>query len=304
MQPSDESASVNAQEITWGSSAPSVPDNKPVIDPDNPPWGIISAVLVWLGSFILLGVIPAIFLLFYAVRKGLAPTSPDFQHAIAELTLSDTTAIFYLVLGNLPAHLLTVVLVWAVVTGLGKRPFWKTIGWGWGRYFGLWASIASGAILFLAGTIVAKVLGGDKQTQLEQILNSSIAARYAIAFLATFTAPFVEEFVYRGILYSAFQRLIGRVGGVIFVVALFTAVHVPQYRPNYGVIAAVGLLSLWLTIIRAVSRRLLPCFVIHLVFNGIQSLIIVLGPHFTPPTVAPNQAAIILWCVHLLRFLV
>ena len=287
--------------MNWEPAAP-IPPGEQRIDPDNPPWGVIAAFFVWLLSFLSLALVPAIFLLGYALQRGLAPSNPNFQRALAELTAKDPTAIFLLVVGNLPAHLLTLVFVWALVTQFGRHPFWETIGWGWGRYFRLWSSIALGIVLFVAGTIIAKFLGSDKPTPLEQMLDSSVATRYAIAFLATLTAPFVEEFIYRGILYSAFQRLIGRVGAVIFVVALFTAVHVPQYRPNYGVIAAVGLLSVFLTIIRAVSGRLLPCFVVHLVFNGIQSVIIILGPHVTSPTVAPDQATITLAVAHLLRF--
>lgn len=292
---------MNASEVRWEPVAP-IPPSEQRIDPDTPPWGVTLACLVWLVSFIALAIVPALFLLIYALQRGLAPASPDFQRTLAELTVKDPTAIFFLVIGTFPAHLLTVVFVWALVTGLGRRPFWETIGWGWGRYFRLWSSIALGIVLFAAGSIIAKLLGGDKPTPLEQMLDSSVAVRYAIAFLATLSAPFVEEFIYRGILYSAFQRLIGRVAAIIFVVALFTAVHVPQYRPNYGVIAAVGLLSLSLTIIRAVSGRLLPCFVVHLVFNGVQSVIIILSPHATTPAAAPDQATITLAVAHVLGF--
>ena len=49
-----------------------------------------------------------------------------------------------------------------------------------------------------------------------------------------------------------------------------------------------------LTLIRAHTGRLLPCFVVHLVFNAIQSLLIVLNPYIeqlspeqTPAPVAP-----------------
>ena len=58
-------------------------------------------------------------------------------------------------------------------------------------------------VLFFASGGVAHVLGGDKPTQLEFILYSSLASKYTIVFLATFTAPFVEEFIYRGLLYAA-----------------------------------------------------------------------------------------------------
>ena len=70
---------------------------------------------------------------------------------------------------------------------------------------------------------------------------------------------------------------------------MFTLVHVPQYLPNWGVIAAVGLLSVVLTIVRAVTGRLLPCVVIHLIFNGVQSIIIVANPSAPTPPVAPQQ---------------
>jgi hypothetical protein len=43
------------------------------------------------------------------------------------------------------------------------------------------------------------------------------------------------------------------------------------------VIAVITLLSITLTVARAVSGKVLPGFIIHLVFNGIQSVLIVLS---------------------------
>ena len=62
----------------------------------------------------------------------------------------------------------------------------------------------------------------------------------------------------------------GMIWAVIIVSALFLSVHVPQYQNNLAVIAAVGMLSVALTTVRAVTGRVLPCFIIHLVFNGVQ----------------------------------
>ena len=61
--------------------------------------------------------------------------------------------------------------------------------------------------------------------------------------------------------------------------ALFTIIHVPQYWPNVGVIAAVALLSIVLTTVRAYTHRLLPCIIIHLVFNGIQAALLIVEPY-------------------------
>jgi SNF family Na+-dependent transporter len=63
------------------------------------------------------------------------------------------------------------------------------------------------------------------------------------------------------------------------VAAMFAGLHVYQYRQNIGAILSISLLSFVLTYIRASTGRLLPCFVIHLVFNGIQSCIIILEPY-------------------------
>lgn len=246
------------------------------IDPNDPPWGVGMAFLVWIASILLLFAVQLAFIIPYAAWRGVA-------------SLKTPNAIFVATLSTVPAHVLTVLLVWAVVTRFGKRPFWETLGWSWNGYFGLWLSIALGVVLLLASIVIAHFLGADKVTPLEEMLDSSAATRYLIAFLATFTAPFVEEFVFRGVLYSALHRGLGRVGAVAIVVVLFTAVHIPQYWTNIGVIAAVALLSLGLTIVRAVSGKLLPCFVMHLVFNGIQSVMIILQPRLTKPVITPDQ---------------
>jgi uncharacterized protein len=247
------------------------------INPNNPPWGVGIALLVFIASLVLMFVVQIFILLPYVLIRG--TSAMDAQ-----------TTIFLATLALLPAHLLTILIVWAVVSGFGQRPFWETLGWSWGRYFGLWRSLAIGVLLFVASAALARFLGGEKPTPLEMWLNSSAATRYTIAFLATLTAPFVEESVFRGVLYSALHKTIGAVGAVVIVATLFTGVHVAQYRTNIGVIAAVGVLSLGLTIIRAVSGKLLPCYIVHLVFNGIQSVIIMLEPMGKAPLTNPDHA--------------
>jgi membrane protease YdiL (CAAX protease family) len=58
---------------------------------------------------------------------------------------------------------------------------------------------------------------------------------------------------------------------------LFAGIHVYQYRTNIAVIVVITLLSITLTVARAMTGKLLPSFIIHLVFNGIQSVLIVLS---------------------------
>jgi membrane protease YdiL (CAAX protease family) len=302
---------------------PSTKDPSQPDDPDNPAWGVGGALLVWFASIFLVVFMPLFFLIPYAAYKGIHFGSPNYLPTLVEFATSDKTALLLQILALFPSHLLTFVLVWALVTRFGKQSFWKAIGWGWARGFRLWTCILLGIVLFVAGSVIARLIGAEKPTQLEQLINSSLAARYAISFLAVFTAPFVEEFIYRGVLFAALRKTVGEYGGLllalvsgvkldretrdrfgmsgaaVIVLALFTIIHVPQYWPNLGVIAAVALLSIVLTLVRAWSGRLLPCIVIHLVFNGIQALLLILEPYAhrflpAPEQVPPPTAALLM----------
>lgn len=261
------------------------------LDPNNPPWGLGAAVVVLLGSIFLQFAFSILFFLPYIF---LLATKPDPPTNLVEFALTDKTAVFLQVIAILPAHLFTLALVWAVVTRFGKLPFVASLGLTWSRQREFWISVGLAVVLCCIGSALAWLLGSGTPTQLDQIINSSLAARYSLAVLAVFTAPLVEELVYRGVLYSALHRLVGVSPAVIIVLGVFTLIHVPQYWPNVGVLAAVGLLSVCLTIIRAYTGRLFPCVVIHFVFNGIQAIVLVIEPHLPKLAQASDQAAGIL----------
>ena len=264
-------------------------------DPNNPPWGIASAFILLFLSIGLVVFVPFIFVLPYALNQGMTVGTPEQTQAFVQFLSTDKTSIILQIAALLPIHLLTMGMVWALVTRFGKRPFASTIGLNWGNVspaVGLVISVALGVTLFVIGSLIAKVLGGDKSTPLEQIIHSSWMARYLVSFFAVATAPLAEEFVYRGVLYAPLQKVVGVKGAVAIVLAIFTLIHVPQYLPNVGVIAAVFLLSVVLTLVRAMWGRLLPCVLIHLVFNGITALILVFEPYLqrfgpTPEPVTP-----------------
>ena len=264
-------------------------------DPENPPWSLLQALLTWGGSVVLL-LLPQLFAIPYLIShyRGMRPTP--------EVLLADKTFILIIVSGILPVHIITLILAWAVVTRFGRVSAKKALGWNWPAGFGLWSSVGVALLLFVLAWLIALTLG-NRETELERILQSSRAAALIIAFIATATAPLVEETIYRGILYPALKRAIGS-GFAVFVVALmFAGPHIPQYWPNAGAILSIALLSVVLTVVRARTGRLLPCFVIHLVFNGVQSLIIISEPYLRAyierGRPQPNTGTLI----HLLHFL-
>ena len=198
-----------------------------------------------------------------------------------EALTQDKTLIFLSILGVLPTHLLTLALVWLFVTEGGRKPFWATLDFRWARYSSPLVTTLLCALLALVllgvGWAVTTLWGGSK-TQLDALVESSMYARVATALVAVVTAPLVEELIYRGVLYSALERAAGRVISIVAVSLLFAGVHVLQYSQNLGVILVITILSFTLTLSRAYTGSLIPPFLIHLVFNGIQALFIILSP--------------------------
>ncbi|HEV3468170.1 MAG TPA: CPBP family intramembrane glutamic endopeptidase [Pyrinomonadaceae bacterium] len=243
-----------------------------VVNPDDPPWGVLAGIGVWLTSFLLMVVFQVAFLLVYMVGKGVG------LRESGKAIQSDPTAVLLQVVSLIPVHLLTLGVAWLLVTGLGKRPFLASLGWEWDARFTLWRSAGLAVVLLAVGFLII-YLEGNPQTPLDKVLDSSRGAALVAAFLATATAPFVEEVVYRGVIYSPLQRVVGAGWAIFLVAASFAAVHIPQYYTSLGVIFTIFMLSAVLTWVRAYTGKLLPCFVIHLVFNGIQSFFIVAGPY-------------------------
>jgi membrane protease YdiL (CAAX protease family) len=272
--------------------APAPPDAQ-AIDPDNPPWGVGMALLAWFGSIALLFIFQIIAAIaYFAYRMATGSMPPLATPQEIEQLSRDTALILVSIAFTIPAHIVTFAMAWAIITGFGKRSFQQTVGWSWGESFGFWRSAGLAVLLLIVSTVIVK-LGGGADTDIDKIVASSVAARYTVAFLAAATAPLVEEIIYRGILFPALRRAAGVLTAVVMVSVFFAGVHVYQYRNSLTVIAAILLLSITLTLTRAYTRRLLPCFIIHLVFNGIQSVLIIASPYLERFTVTPKPQGFI-----------
>jgi len=248
------------------------------MNPNNPPWNSGIALAVWALSVLLIIFVPTLLLIPYIVSRAV-PGMDAVQ--ITEIATKDPTALVIQVAAILPVHLLTLFISWYVVTNFRKYRFLQTLGWNSGgvRW---WHHL-----LILGGFVSLMVLVGmlipEQENDLLRILKSSKLALYTVAFLAVFTAPLVEEVVYRGVLYSAFQRSLGRFAAIALVTFLFALVHVPQYWPSYSTIFLLTVLSLILTLVRVYSGNLLPCVILHTIFNGFQSALLIAEPHVNVP---------------------
>lgn len=254
--------------------------------PNNPPWNSGIAILTWFASVFFIAIIPTIGVFIYLAQTGINLTD---SAKLTEAIQNDPNALLVNIIGVIPAHILTLLLAWLVVTYGKKYSFREMLGWEWGGF----------KVLHLLGIVIgffifAAILGNfipEQENDFLKMLRTSRSIVFVVAFMATFSAPIVEEVVYRGVLYSAFQRTFGVPLAVFLVTLLFAAVHVPQYYPSFVSIFVICLLSLVITLVRVKSNNLLPCIILHTIFNGIQSVLLIVEPYLRQLSPENHQTA-------------
>lgn len=246
---------------------------------ENPGWNIPESAMLWLASyFAMLSSAVVAIVGFVFVAGWLGQSIPG-----GEDILKHPTALVAAVLSSAIGHAITLLLAWVVVTDGGQRPFLESIGWGWGN--GIRMRHVMGTFVIVYGvTIAVGILVQEPDTPFKQMLETSYGVRVAVGIVAVLTAPIAEEVVYRGVLYPAIARRFGAVASVIAVSALFLLVHAEQYAAAPAIMLPLGLLSVALTTLRAVSGSIMPSVVLHVLFNGVQVALLLLVPEaVTPP---------------------
>jgi membrane protease YdiL (CAAX protease family) len=232
----------------------------------------------WLFSVAAILVFPlgGVFLAYMLdVARGRTPS----PYELAQWVMSPRL-ILVQVISTIPSHLATLAFCWAIVTKVGKRPFWKTLGSSWPeRSEAFKVTFVFGVVvgMFILDVLLNRLLPPSKETAFDQMLKASPQVRVAVALLAVVTAPLVEEVVYRGVLFSGLRSRVGAIPSVIAVSVLFAGVHFPQYWGAWSSLAGITVLSVALTAIRARSKSIAPCIAIHLSYNFIGAFFILLA---------------------------
>jgi membrane protease YdiL (CAAX protease family) len=272
----DAGATTGANAEGWdaGTGAAVPPD-----DPDHPPWGIPGGIGVWLFSVLAIILVPTLAVIGWVAYESLAhPSISTSSNAMTSL-LTSPSAMLVNVISIFGAHVITLAIVWAVVTRFGRYPFFATLGWRWAASPGFprfWFVVSVVFAMYIVDIGLGQVLPQSHETDFEKLLKTSQQVRIAVALLAVLTAPWVEEFVYRGVLFSALISRAGVRWTVIIVTALFALVHFPQYWGAWSALAGITVLSLTLTIVRAKMKSIFPCIAIHFLFNLVGSVSIIL----------------------------
>jgi uncharacterized protein len=238
-------------------------------DPDHPAWSLSSAIGMWIFSVfaIIFAPLPASFIwMALQSNRGVNVNNIDLR----ELTKNPTYVLIF-ILSTFVAQLITLLVAYLLITKKSSQGFFASLGWHWHPRFRLLQSFLFTIFVIILAVIIANILPNN-QTDLEKLLNVSLSVRIVIAILAVVSAPLVEEVIYRGLLYSGLRKNIGIWPSIIIVSLIFTGVHVPQYWGGWAILASLSMLSFGLTVVRAFTGSLLPSYTIHLFFNTVNAI--------------------------------
>ncbi len=239
-------------------------------------WTLWAALITWLvsvGSLLLASIGAQLgWTAWFYARRAVLPTEADLLGSHS-LTLA-------LVLSTFVAHALTLLWCWKVIQMTIPQGFRRALGLDWCQT--LWsregailgAALLSAPVFLTLGTWLERYVPNAK-TDLDRVLALGPSIRLAVASVAAVSAPLVEEIVYRGVLFGALSRRLSTGPAIFLVSALFLAAHIPQYWGGWAGLTMLGLLSLTLTWLRAVTGSVIPSLVLHYAFNGIQAVAII-----------------------------
>ena len=99
--------------------------------------------------------------------------------------------------------------------------------------------------------------------------EAKLLGNTALILSIVFVAPIVEEVIFRGFLYPAFNKYMGIFPAIIITSVLFTVAHFPQIKFDYLFIVVLFLLSIVITYTRAVTGSTRIAIVMHTIYNFI-----------------------------------
>jgi membrane protease YdiL (CAAX protease family) len=207
-------------------------------------WLPLSAVIAYAGYAVLRP------LLGWQVRPAALPENAFF--AVAAQT------IYYIPMLAYVYFLVVIHYEQAFWTGLK----WKSLSWPRAAQ-----CFMGGLALALFTLLVLVVLPDKGNFPMEQLFTSPQAA-YLIGGFAVLAAPFMEELIFRGVLFAFFENLAGLRFAIVSTALLFAGLHLAEYWGAWHHAALILLVGLVFSAARGVTGSLAPSVVLHLAYNS------------------------------------
>ncbi len=181
------------------------------------------------------------------------------------------------ILSQAIASVLSIPYLWALIRRRQSGPFWQAIGWrpllqnsiGRARPW-LFVLGGIGLAILVTGT---SVLFPSKQTLPMEEMFHTRDALIVLSIYSVLIAPFIEETIFRGLLYPVVGRRYGTAAAIVITGIIFGSIHALQLWGGWTQIGTIMIVGIVLTWARARQYTVLASFLIHISYNSTITLI-------------------------------
>lgn len=164
-------------------------------------------------------------------------------------------------------HALVLVICYFFIAVNHHLPFWRTLKWRRPSLQVLGMCLLAGIGLALIVQLAPPLLPDRDDFPLTRLFSSPLAG-YAIAAFAILIAPFMEELIFRGILFLFFENLVGPRFAILGTALLFASLHVPEYWGAWNHVLLIVFVGLVFSSARGLTRSLAPSVLLHVAYNA------------------------------------
>ena len=173
---------------------------------------------------------------------------------------------FFAVVGQTIFYIPILAYVYFLIVIHYRQSFWNALKWKSPSRSRAAQFFAGGMILALLTLLVLMLLPDKESFPLEQLFTSPRAA-YVVGGFAVLVAPFMEELIFRGVLFAFFENLIGLRFAIVSTALLFAGLHVPEYWGAWHHAALILLVGVVFSAARGATGSLAPSVILHLAYN-------------------------------------
>ena len=230
-----------------------------------PPWTLRD-----LGLLFGLGAL-AVAVAYVAVMVSYGAIGPSMGWHVPPKDLQETT---YLSLALQSVfYALLFAGVYALVALRKRLPFWQALKWQTPTPLQALGYFAVGAILSVAVQFAPTIFPDRSDFPLSQLFSSPAIA-YAVGAFAVLVAPLMEELIFRGVLFAIFEDQAGPIFAVIATAALFTGLHIAEYRGAWNHLFLLLIVGLVFSLARGLTGSLAPSVILHTAYNLCQLVVL------------------------------
>ncbi len=215
-------------------------------------WDVVMMVVITVG---------AIFLFFNVI----ALTAGAFGYRVSGSMSAHTVQI--VLAAEFLGYIVLLFFMYQLVAHHYGRPFGEAVRWILPSGYSWLMFVFLGLVLSVAVQLLGKVLPSPPVLPIDRFFQDRTTAWMMMVFGVSM-APLMEELFYRGFLYPALARRVGMLLSTVVTALAFALMHSSQLGNAWAPLLILFLVGLVLTVVRIITKSVVPSFLIHVGYNA------------------------------------